>query len=92
MLRAIDIAANVTVWEGVVALSETVIVSLLSLAGTAIGSVVGIITSQRLTEYRLKQLEDKVAKHNEMVERTYRLEGRMDEAEHDIRDLKGRSA
>ena len=74
------------------ALSETIIVALLSLTGTAIGSVVGIITSQRLTEYRLKQLEDKVAKHNELVERTFRLEGRMDEAEHDIRDLKGRSA
>lgn len=73
-------------------MSETIIVALLSLTGTAIGSVVGIITSQRLTEYRLKQLEDKVAKHNELVERTFRLEGRMDEAEHDIRDLKGRSA
>lgn len=73
-------------------MSETIIVALLSLTGTAIGSVVGIITSQRLTEYRLKQLEDKVAKHNEMVERTFRLEGRMDEVEHDIRDLKGRSA
>ena len=73
-------------------MSETIIVALLSLAGTAIGSVVGIITSQKLTEYRLKQLEDKVNKHNEMVERTFRLEGRMDEVEHDIRDLKGRIA
>ena len=73
-------------------MSETIIVALLSLTGTAIGSVVGIITSQRLTEYRLKQLEDKVAKHNELVERTFRLEGRMDEAEHDIRDLKGRAS
>lgn len=73
-------------------MSETIIVALLSLAGTAIGSVVGIITSQKLTEYRLKQLEDKVQKHNEMVERTFRLEGRMDEAEHDIRDLKGRAS
>lgn len=74
------------------ALSETIIVALLSLTGTAIGSVVGIITSQKLTEYRLKQLEDKVQKHNEVVERTFRLEGRMDEAEHDIRDLKGRAS
>jgi hypothetical protein len=74
------------------AMSETIIVALLSLTGTAIGSVVGIITSQKLTEYRLKQLEDKVQKHNEVVERTFRLEGRMDEAEHDIRDLKGRAS
>lgn len=73
-------------------MSETIIVALLSLAGTAIGSVVGIITSQRLTEYRLKQLEDKVQRHNQIVERTFALEGRMNEAEHDIRDLKGRTA
>ena len=33
-----------------------------------------------------------MAKLNNMVERTYKLEGRMDEAEHDIRDLKGRVA
>ena len=72
-------------------MSETIIVALLSLAGTAIGSVVGIITSQRLTEYRLKQLEEKVQRHNQIVERTFALEGRMNEAEHDIRDLKGRA-
>lgn len=71
-------------------MSDTIIVALLSLAGTAIGSVVGIVTSQKLIEYRLKQLEDKVNKHNQMVERMYKIEGRMDEAEHDIRDLKGR--
>lgn len=71
-------------------MSETVIVALLSLAGTAIGSVLGIITSQRLIEYRLKQLEDKVNKHNQIVERTFQLEGRMNEVEHDIRDIKGR--
>lgn len=71
-------------------MSETIVVALLSLAGTAIGSVFGIITSQKLIEYRLKQLEEKVSKHNQIVERTFKLEGRMDEAEHDIRDLKGR--
>ena len=65
-------------------------VALLSLAGTAIGSVLGILTSQRLIEYRLKQLEAKVNKHNQLVERTFALEGRMNEAEHDIRDLKQR--
>jgi len=73
-------------------MSETIIVALLSLAGTAIGSVAGIITSQRLTEYRLKQLEEKVQRHNQIVERTFALEGRMNEAEHDIQDLKGRVA
>lgn len=64
--------------------------ALLSLAGTAIGSVLGIIASQRLIEYRLKQLEAKVEKHNQIVERTYKLEGQMLEVQHDISDLRKR--
>ena len=43
-----------------------------------------------LTIYRIDELEAKVSKHNNLIERTYKLEGRMLEAEHDIRDLKGR--
>ena len=48
------------------------------------------MASSRLTQYRLSQLEKQVNRHNQVIERTFRLEGRMDEAEHDIRDLKGR--
>ena len=40
--------------------------------------------------YRLQQLEKKVEQHNRVIERTYALVGRMLEAEHDIRELKGR--
>ena len=70
-------------------MSETVIVGLLSLCGTVIGSIAGILTASKLTNYRIEQLEKKVDKHNSVVERTFKLEGRMNEAEHDIRDLKG---
>ncbi len=71
-------------------MSEAVIVAVLGFAGTLTGSLLGVITAQKLTQYRLGQLEEKVNKHNSIIERTFRLEGRMDEAEHDIRDLKGR--
>ena len=70
-------------------MNEAIIVALLGFAGTLMGSLFGILTAQKLTQYRLSQLEDKVNKHNNLIERTFRLEGRMDEAEHDIRDLKG---
>lgn len=73
-------------------MSETIVVALIGLAGSAIGAFAGVMASAKLTNFRLQQLEDKVAKHNNMVERTYQLEGRMNEAEHDIRDLKGRVA
>ncbi|MBQ1789116.1 MAG: hypothetical protein II008_02970 [Oscillospiraceae bacterium] len=71
-------------------MSETIIVALIGLAGSAIGAFAGVMASAKLTNYRLQQLEEKVNKHNNMVERTYALEGRMTEAEHDIRDIKGR--
>lgn len=45
--------------------------------------------TRALISYRLQVLEEKVDKHNHVVERTFRLEGRMDGVEHDIRDLKG---
>ena len=71
-------------------MSDAIVVALIGLGGSAIGAFGGVMASARLTQYRLKQLEEKVNKHNNLIERTYRLEGRMDEAEHDIRDLKGR--
>ena len=64
--------------------------ALIGLAGSGLGAFGGVMASARLTQYRLKKLEEKVDKHNSVIERTYRLEGRMNEAEHDIRDLKER--
>lgn len=69
-------------------MTDAIIVALLGFAGTLLGSLFGVLAAQKLTQYRLGQLEEKVNKHNNLIERTFRLEGRMDEAEHDIRDLK----
>ena len=55
-------------------MSEALIVALLSLIGTAIGSITGIMTANKLTNYRIEQLEKKVEKHNNVVERVFKLE------------------
>ena len=55
-------------------MSETIIVALLSLAGTLAGSLLGILAANKLVVYRIEQLEKKVEKHNQVVERVYRLE------------------
>lgn len=68
-------------WIGAIA---AVIVGLLSLLGNYLSNR----KSQALIAYRLEQLEKKVDKHNQVVERTFILEGQMKEAQHDIRDLK----
>ncbi len=55
-------------------MSETVTVAIISLFGTLGGSLIGVLASNRLTVYRIEQLEKKVEAHNNLVERTYRLE------------------
>lgn len=53
---------------------ETIIVSIISLIGTLGGSLGGILVANKLTNYRVEQLEKKVEKHNQVVERVYKLE------------------
>ena len=59
-------------------MNETVLVAALSLIGTLIGSFSGIIAANKLVNYRLQQLEQKVQAHNNLVERTYHLEGELE--------------
>ena len=75
-------------------MSDAVIVAILSLLGTLVGSYLANRKSAALIAYRLEQLEEKVNKHNQVVERTYRLEDNdklMEEkikvANHRIEDL-----
>lgn len=70
-------------------MSETIIVAVLSLVGTLIGSVLGILAANKLTNYRLEQLEKKVEKHNNLVERMYNLETKVAVDEEEIEHLKG---
>lgn len=55
-------------------MNDTVTVAVISLIGTLIGTFGGILTSGKLTSFRIEQLEKKVEAHNKVVERTYRLE------------------
>ena len=69
-------------------MDSTIFVALLSFAGTVIGTIGGIIATNKLVTYRLEQLEKKVDLHNNAVERLFKVEGQMLEAQHDIKDLK----
>lgn len=70
------------------------IVSLISALGSAVGSFLGIMINSRLINFRIEQLEKKVDKHNQVIDRVYELEkcsAVMDEdikvANHRISDL-----
>lgn len=53
---------------------QAIIVAILGMIGALGGSWIANRKSTALIEYRLKQLEEKVNKHNNLIERTYQLE------------------
>ena len=69
-------------------LDSTIIVGILSVIGTLVGSFGGIIAANKLTNYRIEQLEKKVDKHNTIIERTYIVERDMKTAFSYIEELK----
>ena len=73
-------------------MSEAVLVAIITGGITLIGTALSNWLNHSKTIYRIDQLEKKVEKHNNMIERTFKLEGRMNEAEHEINDLKGKVA
>ena len=79
-------------------MSDAVLVALIGLAGSGLGSVLGILVSSKLTQYRLEQLEKKVEAHNRVIDRVYKLEERTElqeekikVANHRIEDLERRA-
>lgn len=78
-------------------MGETVVVGILSLIGTGLGGVISVLTANKLTTYKIEQLQKQVEKHNQVVERTFELEKKtavMDEeikvANHRIADLEAK--
>lgn len=71
-------------------MSEVVIVGILSLIGTLVGSIAGILTSNKLVVYRIEQLERKVEKHNNVVERVFALEKDKELVEEEFKNVNQR--
>lgn len=55
-------------------MDSNVITALIAFAGSAVGTLGGILATQKLTQFRLEQLEKKVDKHNNVIERVFKLE------------------
>ena len=77
--------------------SATVLVGIFSFFGTLVGAYYSNRKSAALMNYRLDQLEEKVDKHNQVIERTYALEkqtavleDKIKSAQHRIDDLEAR--
>lgn len=67
-----------------------IIVALIALLGTLGGSLGGILVSSKMTNYRLAQLENKVAEHNNFARRMPVIEEQIKVINHRIEDLEKR--
>ncbi len=68
-------------------MNAEIIVSMVSLLGTLVGSLGGILVSSKLTNYRIGQLEKKVDKHNKFAERMPVVEEQIKVINHRLEDL-----
>lgn len=68
----------------------SVIVALITLAGSALGTFAGIAVNSKLTSYRIEQLEKKVDKHNKVIERTTELETWKESVVGELKEIKSK--
>ena len=78
-------------------MSDSILVALISLSGSGVGALIGIIVQSKLIKYRIEQLERKVNEHNNLIERTYENEKqirlnseKIAVANHRISDIEGK--
>lgn len=78
-------------------MTAEIIVAILALVGTVVGSFGGIMAANKLSVYRIEQLEKKVDKHNTVIERVTVLENdnraqwnKIEEIHEDIKMIKGK--
>lgn len=84
-------------------MNESIVVALitggLSLIGVVVTGIIGnrkttnevthrLEVHQAVTDTKIEALREEVNRHNNVVERTFKLEGQMAECQHDIKDLK----
>ena len=64
-----------------------IVVAIIAFAGTALGTYGGILTSSKMTNYRIQQLEKKVDEHNNFARRVPVIEEQIKVINHRIQDL-----
>lgn len=68
-------------------MTSEIIVAAIAFCGTLCGTFGGIVTANRLTNFRIEQLEKRVEQHNSVVERTYILEEKIKAANRRLENL-----
>lgn len=73
-------------------MTNEIIIAGISLIGTVVGSLSGVLVSNKLTNYRISELEKKVEKHNNLCERMIIVEQSTKSAHHRLDDFEREGA
>lgn len=72
-------------------MSAEIVVALIGLGGSAIGSLIGIFANSKIIDYRLGAIERKLDEHNQLIDRMYKAEKKIEVLEVKVDDIeKGR--
>lgn len=71
-----------------IVIDSTIVVAVLSVMGTVIGSAIGAIATNNKTLYRIEQLERKVEKHNNVADRMILAEDKLKHLQYQLNELK----
>lgn len=69
-------------------MSEGIIVAIIGVLGTFAGSFFTNRKSMALIIYRLEQLEEKVNKHNNLIDRMYKAETNIEVIQEEVNNLR----
>lgn len=67
-------------------MSDTIVIAIISLIGTLGGSFLGVMQANKLSNYRIGLLEEKVSKHNNLIDRMYKVESRVTLLEDEVKE------
>lgn len=60
-------------------MNETIIITIVSSVCTLVGVIITVIAGSKKTEWRIQELEKQVEKHNNLIERVYKLEQKVED-------------
>ena len=60
-------------------MTDTVIMAIIAAIGTILSGVISAIMANRITVYRIDALTKEVEKHNNVIERTFKLEQKVED-------------
>lgn len=68
-------------------MTETVIIAIIAAVGTILSGIISAIMANRVTVYKIDALTKEVEKHNNVIERTFKLEQKVEDMDDRLNNI-----